>query len=172
MELFWVSQRPSNFFRSFRLFQQVRIRCAKIWTKTWKLTRSLIFQGKFPKTYVFWLLSINAHFEFCIFRNLKEYTADIILRSAFSRHENRKYIQELIIGISDNFKLMSNWLFHLTWIVPSVGGLLGLFSFVLLLFSNKTVGRFLKQMLTDVRNRKKEKVSVCEQIRIHTIFRN
>ncbi|KAI6170847.1 putative cytochrome P450 CYP13A8 [Aphelenchoides bicaudatus] len=62
-----------------------------------------------------------------ISKNLKEYTASVILRSAFGRKEDRELVRELIDGVLESVNQLRGWMFQLAWICPTIGPVLGLF---------------------------------------------
>lgn len=98
------------------------------------------------------------------FRNFKEYTADAILRTTFGRYESREFIQNLINGVLSSFEQMRGWTFYAAWMFPWIGGYLGILNRRAIMRSNKAIADFNQETVDDLHKRKKEKVSVLNQI--------
>ncbi|KAI6190866.1 hypothetical protein M3Y97_00165400 [Aphelenchoides bicaudatus] len=94
--------------------------------------------------------------------NLKEFTADVILRTAFGRYEDRQAIQKLINGVLDAFNQFRGLVFKFAWICPPIGGPLGALNRFIATFTNFAFGSFFFKLNRDINQRKKDDVALTQ----------
>lgn len=93
-----------------------------------------------------------------IFRNLKQFTADVILSSAFGCHEKREYIEKVINGVLKTIDRVQGRLGPIAWTFPFIGPILFFFNQSFLFLFDEFINKFLAQTKKDIEQRKEAKV--------------